>query len=93
MRAGRVYVIEWMDHCDSNGENAWINVSDIDAGAVYLRSVGYVVKLTEESVVIAHTLQGGQASSPFTIVRSAVVRSEEIKLPPMRRPKKAKVTP
>lgn len=87
MRVGRVYAIEWLDHCDSGGDHAWVNVSEIDSNAVLLRSVGYVVKATPESVVIAHTLQGGQASSPFTIVRSAIVGSSEIKLPPLRRKK------
>lgn len=93
MKLGKVYVVDWLDHCEAKDSGqAWVEVADIDASPCLLRSVGFLVKLTAETIVLAHTLQNGQSSAPFTIIRAAIVREEEIRLPPLRRAKKKGAT-
>lgn len=83
--------VDWLDHYDANSDQAWTDVSKIEAKPALIRSVGFVVKVTDEAIVLAHTLQGGECSSPFVILRAAVIRCEPIKLPPLRRePEKSK---
>jgi hypothetical protein len=79
------YVIDWLDHCDLGGSQAWTDVSKIDTKAPLIRTVGFIVKETTEGLVVSHTLHEGECSTPFLILRSAIIRKEPIKLPPLRR--------
>lgn len=88
MRTGRAYVIIWLDHRDGeNSDHAWQKVADIDSPSVPVRTVGYVVKLTRYDVVVAHTMDDMDtddepcSTTPFTIVRKAIVSCTEIPLP------------
>lgn len=82
MRTGRAYVIFWLDHRDgADTGHAWHDLSKIDSPSMLLRSVGYVVKLTRRDVLIAHTMDDEHSTTPFTIVRRAIVSVTEIKLP------------
>ena len=82
MKVGRAYVIFWMDHRDGEESgHAWHKLSEIDSPSVLLRSVGYVVKLNRKDVLIAHTMDDEHSTTPFTIVRRAIVSVTEIALP------------
>jgi len=90
VKTGKVYALDWLDHCEDSSGPVWVDPAKIDTKAVLIRSVGFVIRLTDETVVIAHTLHGGESSSPFMIVRSAIVAETEIELPPLRRPARTK---
>jgi len=82
MRTGRAYVIFWLDHRDgADTGHAWHDLSKIDSPSMMLRSVGYIVKLTRRDVLIAHTMDDEHSTTPFTIVRKAIISVTEIKLP------------
>ncbi len=88
MKVGRVYVIFWLDHRDGvDAGQAWHELSKIDSPSMLLRSVGYVVKLNRRDVLIAHTMDDEHSTTPFTIVRRAIISATEIKLP--KTPKEA----
>lgn len=81
----RVYVIDWLDHCDLGANQAWTDVDKIESTAPLIRTIGFIVKETKDGIVVAHTLHDGQASTPFLILKSAIIRKEVVKLPPLRR--------
>lgn len=96
MKPGRVYVIDWLDHYDSEDTgNAWVPVSDAPVEPMRLRTVGYLISNGKEAISIAHTLDGSHSTAPFIIVRRAIVSMIEIELPPAKvkaaRPRKEKV--
>ena len=98
MKPGKVYVIDWLDHCESEDTgNAWVPISSTKAEPARLRTVGYLVSREKQAISVAHTMDGEHSTSPFTIVRSAIVSMIELDLPPARvkekRAKKEKVTP
>lgn len=87
MRVGRAYVIIWLDHREGDGsQHAWHRISGLDSPSVAVRSVGYVVKLTRHDVLIAHTMDDvntdaePESTTPFTIVRKAIVSCVEVPL-------------
>lgn len=85
MRVGRVYVIDWLDHCDSaDTGNAWVPISGAEAEPARLRTVGYLVGSGKQAISVAHTMDGEHSTSPFTIVRRAIVSMQEIQLPPAK---------
>lgn len=86
-RVGSVVAVDWLDHYDAafKQEHAWTDASKVEIKPVLIRSVGFVVKVTDEALAVAHTLQQGECSAPFVILRAAIVRCEPIKLPPLRR--------
>ncbi|MCC7112146.1 MAG: hypothetical protein IT382_22825 [Deltaproteobacteria bacterium] len=85
MRVGRVYVIDWLDHCDSaDTGNAWVPISSADVEPVRLRTVGYLVSSGKQAISVAHTMDGEHSTSPFTIVRRAIVSIIELALPPAK---------
>lgn len=87
LRVGSVVAVDWLDHYDATfkQEHAWTDASKLEIKPILIRSVGFVVKVTGDAVAIAHTLQQGECSAPFVILRAAIVRCEPIKLPPLRR--------
>ena len=88
MASPRAYVIEWLDHMDVGGDYAWYNIAEIEAVAPRLRSVGFVVKETDEALYLAHTADEEQSSCPFLILKSAIVERREIRVnSPRRKPK------
>lgn len=84
-RVGSVVAVDWLDHYDAGSEQAWTDVSKIEAKPALIRSVGFVVKVTDEALVVAHTLQQGECSAPFVILRAAIIRCTPVKLPQLRR--------
>lgn len=95
MKPGRAYVIDWLDHCDSEDTgNAWVPLSHGSAEPARLRTVGYLVRRGPEAISIAHTMDATHSTAPFVIVRSAIVSMQELALPEPKpkRAKKAKVT-
>ena len=85
MKPGRVYVIDWLDHCDSEDTgNAWVPISSADAEPARLRTVGYLVNRGRQAIAIAHTMDGEHSTAPFNIVRSAIVSMIELDLPPAK---------
>ena len=98
MKIGRVYVIDWLDHCDgADTGHAWVPLSSTDAEPVHMRTVAYLVHRGPQAISVAHTLDEDHSTIPFTIVRSAIVSMQELTLPPVRlrakRAKKEKVAP
>ena len=98
MKQGRVYVIDWLDHCDgADTGNAWIPIASTDAEPVHMRTVAYLVHKGPQAISVAHTMDDDHSTIPFTIVRSAIVSMQEIALPPpkfkAKRVRKEKVTP
>lgn len=98
MKIGRVYVIDWLDHCDgADTGHAWVPLSSTDAEPVHMRTVAYLVHRGPQAISVAHTMDEDHSTIPFTIVRSAIVSMQELTLPPIKlkakRTKKAKVAP
>ena len=81
----RAYVIAWLDHADLGANQAWTDVDKIKLVPPLIQTVGFVVKEDATSVGVAHTLHEGQASTPFLILRSAILSMEPLKLPLLRR--------
>jgi hypothetical protein len=82
IKTGRAYVIDWLDHCDGDDQgHAWFDLVDVEAKAVQLRTVGYLIKVARDAIAVAHTMDLTQSSLPFTIVRSAIVSMQELTLP------------
>jgi len=87
----RAYLIEWLDHADLGNEGAWQKADDLDTSAARVVSIGWLVRQTKETVVIAHSVGVGgdrDVAGPMLIVRSAIVRMEPITLPPKPRARK-----
>ena len=80
----RAYLIEWLDHCEHSQPAAWLDIESVNAKPARIRSVCYVVKTTDDSVVISHTASEGQVISPFVIAKAAIVRMEPLTLPRKR---------
>lgn len=81
----KAYVIDWLDHYDESADTAWSSVEKIHPKPAMVRSVAFVVKQTPEVVTIAHSFHEGECSTPFHVLRSAIVRMEPLSLPPRRR--------
>lgn len=81
------YIIDWKDHADLDADQAWSNISEIDANAPIIRTVGFVVKETEDGYVVAHTTDAEQCSTPFLILKATVLAMKKIRLPPVVKPK------
>jgi len=72
--SGRAVYIEWLDHNDLSDENAWVKIDELDPAPSKVRSLGFVVKETAESLVIAHSIGGdGECAGPFCVVKRAAV--------------------
>lgn len=98
MKIGRVYVIDWLDHCESaDTGHAWIPVTDTDAEPVHMRTVAYLVHRGPQAISVAHTMDEDHSTITFTIVRSAIISMQELILPPVKlkakRKRKEKVAP
>lgn len=81
----RAYVIDWLDHADLGADQAWTDVEKIDAKPPLIRTVGFIVRETPDALVVSHTLHEGECSTPFLILKSAILSKEQLKLPPLRR--------
>jgi hypothetical protein len=77
----QVAVVDWIDHADLGNDQAWTKIADIDARAPICRSVGFVVRETDDGLVISHTVGDDDCSSPFLILKSAILYQERISLP------------
>lgn len=89
MKPGQVFAVDWLDHYESGDEDwGWIEVEKFELEPVLIRTVGFVVKVSDEAVAIANTMRDGQCSAPMVILKAAIVRAEPIALPILRRPKK-----
>lgn len=98
MKPRAVYVIDWLDHYDSEDTgNAWVPVSSDPVEPIRLRTVGYLISSGKEAISIAHTMDGMHSTAPFIIVKRAIVSMIELELPPakvkVKRQKKEKVAP
>jgi len=93
VHVGRCYVIDWLDHFETNSAQAWTATASLDVEPVRVRTVGYVVKTTPEAVAVAHTLCGGESTSAFIIVRAGILQAVELKLPPKPRSKARRESP
>lgn len=93
MRVGRCYVIDWLDHYETNSAQAWTATASLNVEPVRIRTVGYVVKTTPQAVAVAHTLCNGESTSAFIIVRAGILQAVELKLPPKPRSNARKESP
>lgn len=85
MKPGRAYVIDWLDHYDSEDTgNAWVPITGEPAEPMRLRTVGYLVSVGPRAISIAHTMDGTHSTAPFVIVRRAIVSMIELELPPAK---------
>lgn len=76
-----LYYFEWLDHADT-GEHPWQDVSELDAEPPLCRTVGWIVKRTPKSFVVAGTISDEQVSSTFILLRSCIVRMVALEVPP-----------
>ena len=91
MKVGGAYVVDWLDHCQNAGEtHAWIDRASVEPELALIHSVGFVVAETEEAIVITHTMDSTECLQPFSIVRAAIVRVQELRLTKPPAPKKGK---
>lgn len=87
LRVGDAYCVDWLDHCEEPGDQAWHNLAAVNPEASSQRTVGILVKVTPQILSMAHTLDSdnGQCSAPFHIIRGSVAQIRRLSLP--REPK------
>lgn len=74
----KVVVVQWLDHHSVGADSAWQDADAIDASPALVLSVGFKVKETKSTVVIAHTFDEGETLGAFVIVKKAIVSMKEI---------------
>lgn len=85
MRVGEPWYFYALDHCEESPDTAWSRLEDIDTRMPLVPFVGHIVKVTKDAVGLAVSCHDGQATTPFFILRSTIIASGKIKLPPKRR--------
>ena len=85
MRVGQVWRIDFLDHFDCATETAWTRSETLDIKAPLLRAVGFVVKVSRDSVALSVSYGQGDSTSPFVIVRAAIISAELVPMPRMKR--------
>lgn len=70
--------IEW--HDSRGATSRWQHLEDLDEGACYMQSVGWIVRQTDEFIVLAPHMSadGEQASGVMYIPRSAITMTHHI---------------
>lgn len=81
----KAFVIDWLDHGEVAGSTAWNEISSVGGKPFLLRTVAYIIKETEDAIFVAHTARDTECSTPFLIMKSAIVRMDPLKLPQLRR--------
>lgn len=83
LKIGSVYCIDWIDHYEEPGDQAWHDVGRIKPSPSEQRSVGYLIKETDELITVAHTLdkETDQCSAPFHILKGAIRGIRKLTLP------------
>lgn len=89
MKVGETWAIDWLDHFDGETEQAWQKADEVDVVPPLYRTVGFVVKMSTDAVALSSTYapSSGMCSSTSIVLRSTIVASHRIKLPPLRRKK------
>ena len=85
MRVGQVWRVDFLDHFDCSTDTAWTMASTLDIKAPLLRAVGFVVKTSKDTVAMAVSYGQGDSTSPFVILRSAIISAEPVPMPRMKR--------
>lgn len=83
LEVGSAYCIDWLDHYEEPGDQAWHDVSQIKPDPSKQRTVGVLVKESRELLTVAHTLdkESNQSSAPFHIIKGTVVGVKKLALP------------
>lgn len=83
LATGQAYCIDWLDHYEEPGEQAWHDVGTMKPEPCHQRTVGMLVKETKELVTLAHTFDqdSQQSSAPLHILKSTVVGVRKLSLP------------
>ncbi len=82
-RRPRLVYVEWLDHADTSGDTAWQQVSELRTEPETCHTVGWLVRESEQSIVIAHTWSEPEVVAPMVIVRAAIVRLITLTIPPV----------
>lgn len=91
IKPGKVYVIDWFDHWDSEDiGNAWVPISPFPPEPCRLRTVCYLVGKGRDAISVAHTMDGSHSTAPSTIARAAIISMIELELPAPVEPKARK---
>lgn len=77
----RVCVIDWLDHYVDPASTAWVPVPDVTPAPIKVRTVGYVIKETDDIVTVAHTLHDGEAIGVFHILKDVIIQMKDINMP------------
>ena len=85
MKAGEIWFIDAADHFEHGTNAAWTDISSLDMQTPLVRFVGYIVKVNKDSVAMAVNVSDDQCTTPFSVLKSAIINSGKIALPPKRR--------
>ena len=80
MKPGQLWRIVFLDHSEEAGDGAWHLIGDLSVKAVRITAVGHVVATSPETVTLAVCMGGGECSTPFVIVRSAIIETRKLVL-------------
>lgn len=85
MRVGEIWRVDFLDHFENTTDSAWSSTDKLKLALPLCRAVGFVAKVDSEAVALAVSYGSGESTSPLIIMRSAIVSSERMKVPPLRR--------
>ena len=74
-------VIDWLDHYVDPAETAWVPLDDMKPAPVLVRTIGFVVKETDEIITIGHTHHEDEAIGVFHILRDTIIQVKALRLP------------
>lgn len=82
--APKAVYLEWIDHC-SNGDGVWIDIKDMKIDVTTCKSVGFILKETEDWIVIAGHLSNdcteGQCSGDMQILKKCILKRVPLSVP------------
>jgi hypothetical protein len=84
----RLKVIRWLD---SRGFRGWAYDSDLDAGAVHVTTLGFIIRESTQDIVVVSTIGAAdrheaiQYHAPITIPKSAILGTEMLDIALSRR--------
>lgn len=76
---GALTYVEWLDHCSLSGRT-WYDLDEVlDVRPLHIKTVGWVVKETDEYVVLANqATEGEKFSGDICIIKSCVVDRKDL---------------